>query len=72
MSKLKDYIIGIEEQVWSCTDLENIISGSEHVSEAQAIVVESLKLKNKFDIEIAEEYVSEVWNEFWSEYAYDV
>ena len=71
MSKLKDYIIDIEEQVMS-TDLENIISQSEHVSEAQQIVVELLELKNKIDIDIAEDYVSEVWNEFWSEYAYDV
>lgn len=59
----------IEEQVMS-TDLENIISESEHVSEAQKIVVELLELKTHFDIEIAKNYVSEIWNEFWGNYAY--
>jgi hypothetical protein len=69
MSKVKSYIMDIEEQVWSCTDLENIISELEHVSEAQEIVVELLELKTHFDIEIAKNYVSEVWNEFWEAYA---
>ena len=67
MGKVKSYIMDIEEQVMS-TDLENIISESEHVSEAQEIVVELLELKTHFDIEIAENYVSEVWNEFWGAY----
>jgi len=69
MSKIKNYIMDIEEQVMS-TDLENIISESEHVSEAQKIVVELLELKTHFDIQIAENYVSEMWNEFWGNYAY--
>jgi len=69
MSKIKNYIMDIEEQVMS-TDLENIISESEHVSEAQKIVVELLELKTHFDIEIAKNYVSEIWNEFWGNYAY--
>jgi hypothetical protein len=69
MSKIKNYIMDIEEQVMS-TDLENIISESEHVSEAQKIVVELLELKTHFDINIAENYVSEMWNEFWGNYAY--
>ena len=69
MLKIKNYIMDIEEQVMS-TDLENIISESEHVSEAQKIVVELLELKTHFDIEIAENYVSEIWNEFWGNYAY--
>ena len=68
MGKVKNYVMDIEEQVWSCTDLENIISQSEDISEAQTIVVELLKLKSHFDIDIAENYVAEVWNEFWSNY----
>ena len=69
MSKIKNYIMDIEEQVMS-TDLENIISESEHVSEAQKTIVELLELKTHFDIQIAENYVSEMWNEFWGNYAY--
>ena len=53
-----------------CTDLENIICESEHVSEAQAIVVELLELKTHFDIDIAKNYVAEMWNELWGNYSY--
>ena len=63
MSKIKNYIMDIEEQVMS-TDLENIISESESVSEAQTIVVDLLELKTHFDIDIAKTYVSECFNEF--------
>ena len=69
MSKIKNYIMDIEEQVM-CTDLENIICESEHVSEAQAIVVELLELKTHFDIDIAKNYVAEMWNELWGNYSY--
>ena len=68
MGKVKNYAMDIEERVWSCTDLENIISQSEDISEAQTIVVELLELKSHFDIDIAKNYVAEVWNEFWSNY----
>ena len=63
MSKIKNYIMDIEEQVMS-TDLENIISESESVSEAQTIVVDLLELKTHFNIDIAKAYVSECFNEF--------
>ncbi|HAI56799.1 MAG TPA: hypothetical protein DCM04_02600 [Saprospirales bacterium] len=63
MSKIKNYIMDIEEQVMS-TDLENIISESEDISEAQSIVVDLLELKSNFDIDIAKTYVAECFNEF--------
>lgn len=55
----------IEESVQS-TDLENIISESESVTEAQTIVVNLLDntLKSAFDIDIAKTYVAECFNEF--------
>ena len=55
----------IEESVQS-TDLENIISESESVTEAQTIVVNLLDntLKSAFDIDIAKSYVAECFNEF--------
>ena len=70
MGKVKNYVMDIEEQVMS-TDLENIISESEHVSEAQTIVIELLELKTHFDIDIAKTYVSEVWDNFWGNYVPD-
>jgi hypothetical protein len=65
MSKIKNYIMDIEESVQS-TDLENIISESESVTEAQTIVVNLLNntLKSAFDIDIAKSYVAECFNEF--------
>jgi hypothetical protein len=65
MSKIKNYIMDIEESVQS-TDLENIISESESVTEAQTIVVNLLDntLKSAFDIDIAKSYVAECFNEF--------
>ena len=66
MSKIKNYVMDIEESVQS-TDLENIISESESVIEAQTIVVNLLKddtLKSAFDIDIANSYVAECFNEF--------
>ena len=65
MSKIKNYIMDIEESVQS-TDLENIISESESVTEAQTIVVNLLDntLKSAFDIDIAKTYVAECFNEF--------
>lgn len=63
MSKIKNYIMDIEESVQS-TDLENIIGESESVTEAQTIVVNLLELKTHFDIDIAKSYVAECFNEF--------
>lgn len=65
MSKIKNYIMDIEESVQS-TDLENIIGESESVIEAQTIVVNLLDdtLKSAFDIDIAKTYVAECFNEF--------
>lgn len=63
MSKIKNYIMDIEESVQS-TDLENIIGESESVTEAQTIVVNLLELKTHFDIDIAKAYVAECFNEF--------
>ena len=65
MSKIKNYIMDIEESVQS-TDLENIIGESESVTEAQSIVVNLLDdtLKSSFDIDIAKSYVAECFNEF--------
>jgi hypothetical protein len=65
MSNIKNYIMDIEESVQS-TDLENIISESESVTEAQTIVVNLLDntLKSAFDIDIAKSYVAECFNEF--------
>ena len=68
MGKLKGYIMDIEEDVYSVEGLEEKISESEDVSEVQTFVVDALQLKTSFDIEIAKDAVSSMWNEGWAYY----
>ena len=58
----------IEEDVYNIEGLENKISESEDISEVNTFVVDTLGLKTHFDISIAENTVSEMWNELWSQY----
>ena len=68
MGKVKSYIMDIEEDVYNIEGLEDKISESEDISEVNAFVVDALGLKTHFDISIAENTVSEMWNELWSQY----
>ncbi len=58
----------IEEDVYNIEGLEDKISESEDISEVNTFVVDTLGLKTHFDISIAENTVSEMWNELWSQY----
>ena len=44
------------------------ISESENIAEVKSWVVEQLGLKTHFDISIAENAVTEMWNELWGNY----
>jgi len=68
MSKIKNYMMDIEEDVYAIEGLEEKISESEDISEVKAFVVETLGLKTSFDIGIAEDAVASLWNENWSYY----
>lgn len=68
MGKLKGYVMEIEEDVYAIEGLEEKISESEDVSEVQTFVVDALQLKTSFDIEIAKDAVSSMWNEGWAYY----
>ena len=68
MGKVKSYMMGIEEDVYAIEGLEEKISESEDISEVKAFVVEKLGLKTSFDIGIAEDAVTSLWNENWSYY----
>lgn len=67
MSKIKNYIMDIEEQVFAL-DLEEIITEADTVEIAQQNVISQLgsDLKNAFDISIANTIVEDSWNEVWS------
>ena len=68
MGAVKGYIMDIEEDVYNIEGLEEKIYESEDISEVQTFVVETLGLKTHFDIEIAKDAVSTMWNEGWSYY----
>lgn len=68
MGKVKSYIMDIEEDVYNIEGLEDKISESEDISEVNTFVVDTLGLKTHFDISIAKNTVSEMWNELWSQY----
>ena len=67
MSKMKNRIMDIEEQVFGL-DLEKIITESENTSEAKALVINQLSFTNSFDIGIASDVVDNSWNEYWGDY----
>ena len=68
MSKIGNYIIGIEEDVWGIEGLENKVSESENIEEVFAFVIEKLGLKTNFDIDIAKDAVKDLWFDFWGYY----
>jgi hypothetical protein len=69
MSKLKNYIMDIEDQVFAL-DLEEIITEADTVEIAQQDVISQLgsTLKNAFDISIAKTIVEDSWNDLWGDY----
>ena len=64
---MKNYMMDIEEKVFGL-DLEKIITESENISEAKALVFEQLGLTSSFDIGIASDVVDNSWNEYWADY----
>lgn len=65
MSKIKNHIMDVEETVCSSLDLENIISESDTLNQAQEVVKSLLTDWTHFDRDIATHYVAECWNEYW-------
>ena len=68
MSKIKNYMMDIEEKVFDIDGLETKIGECEHIAEMKAFVIEKLGLKTHFDIGIAEGVVDDMWNDFWGYY----
>ena len=66
MSRLKDKIIGMEEQIFAIDGIEDRFSEAEDISEVNTFVVNALELTSSFDIDLAKDIISGQWNEFWS------
>ena len=70
MGKIKNLLIDVEEKVFG-TDLEEIITESDTVQEAQNKVLSFIGYElTAYEIDIAKDVVSNSWNEYWSDYAY--
>jgi len=70
MGAVKAMLMDEEEKVWDL--VADVISESEDISEAQSKAKElfdSHHLLGYIDEDMIEEGVSEMWNEYWSQYA---
>ena len=68
MSKIKNYMMGIEEDIYAIDGFEDKVSEAENTSEVKDWVVEKLGLTSSFDIGIASDVVDNCWNEYWGYY----
>ena len=68
MSKIKNYMMDIEEKVYDIDGFEAKVSESEHIDEVKSFVFEKLDLKTNFDKGIAEDVIKGCWTEYWSYY----
>ena len=68
MSKIKNYMMDIEEKVYEIEGFEEKISESDHIDEVKTFVFEKLNLTTRFDKDCAEHTISSCWNEYWSYY----
>ncbi len=62
---MSGYILDLQEQFDE--KVEQAVKESEHISEAMAEAVKHRHLGDMTDEEV-EDYVSEAWNEIWSNY----
>ena len=68
MSKIKNYMMDIEEKIYSIDGFEDKVSESENTSEIKDWVIKKLGLTTSFDIGIASDVVDNSWNEYWGYY----
>ena len=68
MGAVKNYMMDIEEEVFSIDGIEEKFSEAEHVSEVQTFVINTLGYTTNWDKEIAKDVVSSQWNEYWGNY----
>ena len=67
MSKIKNYMMDIEEKVFGL-DMLTIISEADTVKIAEAQVIDQHGYKSAFDIDIAKDVVGNCWKEVWGDY----
>jgi hypothetical protein len=70
MGKMKSYMMDLEEQF--IDEVSARIKGCEHVEELMLSLVngDCLKLISHMSTSEKVDYINELWNSYWSEYAY--
>ena len=67
MGMMKDYVMGLEEQVWD--EVADVIAESDDIAEA---LEKGMDIAKNFDLDnyLGVQYITEgihvMWNEFWS------
>ena len=67
MGMMKDYVMGLEEQVWD--EVADVIAESDDIAEA---LEQGMAIAKNFDLDnlVGVQYITEgihvMWNEFWS------
>ena len=61
MSKMGNYILGMEEEVFALDGLVAKLHKSENVTEVTDWVIEKLGIKTHFDKSIVKEVVNDLW-----------
>jgi len=71
MGKMKEYMMDLEEQFIDEVSIH--IKDCEEVSELMLKLVnnDSIRLINHMSVRERVEYINELWNSYWSAYAYD-
>ena len=70
MGAVKAWLMDEEEKIWD--RVADAVKESEDISEAQSKAIDLFKENNLLgyiEEDMIEEGVSEMWNEFWSQYA---
>lgn len=65
MSKLKNYMMTIEEKVDNVSGIMEKMQESESLVELIDFVMSKIKLESSYAQSIAKDYIAQVWNEYW-------
>lgn len=66
MSKMKNYMMTIEEKVDNVSDIMEKMQESESLVEFINFVMSEIKLESLYAQSVAKDYITQTWNEYWS------
>ena len=74
MGKVKSMLMDAQDELFAIADVENIVCNSECFDEFAATLMEDGGLayydwSYKFGLDVERFVITDIWNEFWAEYA---